>query len=90
MSDLSQSLLDLIRPELEVMVEVEVERRRVLEVRPWMTTAETAEYLRLSEAAVRQRAQRGTIPSHKDDAGRWLFHREELDHALGLPKRSSW
>ena len=54
---------------------------------PWLDSTEAAEYLRMSEAAVRQRAQRGTLPSHKDE-GRWLFHRDELDSALGFTRGS--
>ena len=84
-SDLATALLDLVRPQLEDMVEAAVEERLAVKVSPWMTTEEAAGYLRTTEAAVRQRAQRGTIPAHKDDAGRWLFHREELDRALGHP-----
>ncbi len=44
----------------------------------WMTTDQAAAYLRLSREALRARARRGTIPSHRD-GDRWLYSRAEID-----------
>jgi excisionase family DNA binding protein len=85
MNDLTDALLDLIRPELEELVEAKVGEQLRLFVppppEPWMTTAQAARYLGLTEVGLRARAQRGTVPAHKDE-GRWLFNRQELDAAL--------
>jgi excisionase family DNA binding protein len=83
---LAAAILDLVRPQLEKIVKAEVEERLLSFVPPqpdpWMTTTQAAEYLQLDEEALRKRARRGTIPAHRDDAGRWLFKMEELDASL--------
>lgn len=48
-----------------------------------MTTDQAARYLQTSEQALRKRAQRAGVPAHRDDTGRWLFNRDEIDHARG-------
>ena len=84
-SDLARGLLDLVRGELEELVEARVSEQLRLFVppppEPWMTTAQAASYLGLTEVGLRARAQRGTVPAHKDE-GRWLFNRQELDAAI--------
>lgn len=86
MTDLAENLLDLIRPQLEEVVRAEVDERLLAFVPPppdpWMTTTQAADYLQLNEEALRKRARRGTVPAHRDDAGRWLFRRDELDASL--------
>jgi excisionase family DNA binding protein len=85
MNDLARGLLDLIRPDLERLVDERVEQglRRFVppDPEPWMSTERAARYLGMSVPALRARAQRGTIPAHKDET-RWVFNREELDRAL--------
>ncbi len=46
---------------------------------PWLNVADTAEYLRTTEDAVRAMVRRGDLPVHRTGTGRLLFHREELD-----------
>ena len=80
------ALLDLLRPEIERLVDQRVQQKLVTVTiahrDPWLTTLEAAQYLRLSPEALRARARRGTIPAHRDGQ-RLLFHREELDQCLG-------
>ena len=49
----------------------------------WMTTREAAAYLRMSEAALRKRVQRGRIAAYRDGS-RLLFDRAELDSRVTL------
>jgi len=83
MDQLSEALLDILRPELERIVAERVDEalRSLAEPEPWMTTEDVASYLGLSRVAVEQRARRGTLPGYKDGS-RWLFRRDELDEAL--------
>lgn len=89
---LDEALLDLIRPQLQEMVDERVhEQLRLFEPpppEPWMTTDQAAKYLQLSEQALRKRARRPGFPAHQDDTGRWLFRREEIDEWLGVTRRS--
>jgi excisionase family DNA binding protein len=48
---------------------------------PWMTTLEAIHYTRLPEGTFRKLAASGAIPSHGGRAK--LFHRAEVDQALG-------
>lgn len=48
---------------------------------PWMTMEEAIAYSRIPEGTFRKLAARGEIPSH--GGRRRLFHRAELDAALG-------
>ena len=92
------AILDGLRPEIERLVDQRVdERLRGVEPPgpdPWMTTAEAADYLRLTPEALRARARRGTVPARRD-GDRYLFHREELDASIRcrrpsrLPSRAS-
>jgi excisionase family DNA binding protein len=82
---LADEILDLVRPQLVEIVDALVEERLARfeppPPEPWMTAKEAAVYLSTSVTAIRQKAQRGTVPAHKDE-GRWLFHREELDEYI--------
>lgn len=50
---------------------------------PWMSVAEAAEYLRVSEYTVRVRVKAGEIPSSRV-GDRVVLHRRELDRWLGV------
>src|SRR5262245_26671703 len=83
---LVSALLALLAPDIERMVDERVgERLAAYEAarRPteWMTITEAAAYLRLTPAALRARARRGTVAAYHDN-GRWLFRRSELDAGL--------
>lgn len=86
MSDpLVTTLLDLLRPEVERLVEQLVAERLAALPAPepsrWLTVREAAAYVRLSEPALRARARRGSVPGYLDE-GRWIFDRVELDEHL--------
>lgn len=85
MSGLADEILDLVRPQLEEIVDALVEERleRFIppQPEPWMTTEQAAAYLAMSVPALRARAQRGTIPAVKDEF-RWIFNRADLDQHL--------
>jgi hypothetical protein len=49
----------------------------------WLTLDEASERLRLSPAALRKRAQRGTAPGAVKDGSRWLFDARALEAGLG-------
>jgi excisionase family DNA binding protein len=85
-STFSTKLLD----ELIALIETTVSETVATNSTPtkWLTTAEAAEHLRLSETAVRKRAQRGTLPAHRDGS-RLLFNRAELDNRVTLVSRST-
>jgi excisionase family DNA binding protein len=53
----------------------------------FLTVAEAAGYLRISEGSMRQKMRRHSIPSHKVE-GRRLLRRQALDEAvLGSPAK---
>jgi excisionase family DNA binding protein len=85
-------LLDLLRPEIEQLVDELVTQRfaahRLPQPGRWLTTAEAAGYLRLRPEALRARARRGSVPAHRD-GDRYLFDRDELDRHLRSPDRSA-
>ena len=58
---LANAILDLVRPELQRMVE-DVVSKRLPAPKKWLTTASAAEYLSISPAAVRQRVRANRIP----------------------------
>jgi excisionase family DNA binding protein len=82
---LVQALLDLLRPEVERLVNDFVTQRlisfRPRQPDPWLDVADASTYLRLTPAALRARIRRGTIPAHRDGS-RWLLDRRELDAHL--------
>jgi hypothetical protein len=86
MSELVTALLEPLAPEIERMVEERLSEclmsyPKSPQPAEWMTTAESAAYLRLTPAALRARVRRGTVRAHNDN-GRWLFRRSELDADL--------
>ena len=50
---------------------------------PWMTTEEAIEYTRIPRGTFEKRSADGTLPSHDGGVRRRLYHRDELDRALG-------
>jgi len=79
-TDLTQAILELVRPELQRMVADEV-RARTPDPKPWLSTKEAAEYLGISEQAVRDRVYAKTLKARR--SGRSLrFRRSDLDASL--------
>jgi excisionase family DNA binding protein len=69
----------VIREEAERVFE-EREAQRA-EVRRWLSVAQAADYLASSEAAIRARIERGTLPVRRLGS-RVLIDRDELDRIL--------
>jgi excisionase family DNA binding protein len=90
---LAVALFDLLRPELERLVDQRVAEKLACftppQPDPWMTAAEGARYLNLSPEAVRARCRRGTLPGHHDGT-RWLLDRRELDAHLTRPSQNGF
>ncbi len=74
--ELVQALEELVAER----VSVELERGRA--ERAWLTLDEAAARYRTTAAALRKRAQRGTLPGAVRDGGRWLVESGVYDGAL--------
>jgi excisionase family DNA binding protein len=72
-------------PELDALAAALAERLRLSEPSPWMTTAEAADYMRVSVRWLRQHLHQ--VP-HSKVEGRLFFSRRELDAWLGENRRS--
>jgi hypothetical protein len=82
--------LDQLRTQLarDVAKEVAQElREQIASPSPWMTTAEAIAYSALPPGTFRKRAAAGEIPSHGGKTK--IFHRAELDRALGYVDRNA-
>jgi hypothetical protein len=83
-----ETLLDVLSPQVVAALEqlvaervrVELEHRDV--ARAWLTLEEAAVRYRTTPAALRKRAQRGTLPSAVRDGARWLVEAGAYDRAL--------
>jgi excisionase family DNA binding protein len=87
----TDALADVLRAVVAELVATEVERqladRDGDEPAPFLTVAEAAGYLRISEGLMRQKIRRHSIPSYKVE-GRRLLRRQDLDEAvLGSPAK---
>jgi hypothetical protein len=71
--------------ELDALAAALAERLHLQNGSPWMNTAETAEYLRVSVRWLRQHLQQ--VP-HSKVEGRLFFSRTELDAWLAQKRRS--
>lgn len=82
---LAAALLELLRPELERLVDQRVEERLASftppQPDPWLDVREASDYLHLTPEALRARIRRGSIPAHWDGS-RWLLDRRELEQHL--------
>jgi excisionase family DNA binding protein len=72
-------------PQLDALAAALAERLQLSEPSPWMTTAEAANYLRVSVRWLRQ--QLGQVP-HSKVEGRLFFSRRDLDAWLEGKRRS--
>jgi excisionase family DNA binding protein len=72
-------------PQLDALAAALAERLQLSEPSPWMTTAEAADYLRVSVRWLRQ--QLGQVP-HSKVEGRLFFSRRDLDAWLAGKRRS--
>ncbi|HSC50119.1 MAG TPA: helix-turn-helix domain-containing protein [Gaiellaceae bacterium] len=72
-------------PDLDALAAALAERLRLSEPSPWMTTAEAADYMRVSVRWLRQHLQQ--VP-HSKVEGRLFFSRRELDAWLASNRRS--
>ena len=72
-------------PHLDALAAALADRLHLSEPSPWMTTAEAADYLRVSVRWLRQ--QLGQVP-HSKVEGRLFFSRRELDVWLEGKRRS--
>lgn len=70
---------------LDALASALAERLNLSEPSPWMTTAETADYLRVSVRWLRQHL--GQVP-HSKVEGRLFFSRRDLDAWLEGKRRS--
>ena len=77
---LSPALVAAIEELVADTVRAELERDR--DARRWLTLDEAAERYRTTPAALRKRAQRGTLPGAVRDGARWLVEASELDRVL--------
>jgi hypothetical protein len=78
MSNLADTLLDAIWPEIERRVATMIEEH---DYRPpereWLNTEEAADLLRVTPEALAQRARRGQVKAQKRGR-RWLYRRQDL------------
>jgi hypothetical protein len=84
---LSSSALESVRHWIDSSVEEQL--RHVLpaavqcaQQSPWLDTKNAADYLQVTENALRLRVRAGLVPAHRDTAGRLRFHRDELDQSM--------
>jgi hypothetical protein len=76
-------LLEALRPIVDELVEEKLATALRDATRPrWMTLEEAAEHVRSTPAALRKRAQRGTLPGAVRDGSRWLVDARQLDTSL--------
>jgi excisionase family DNA binding protein len=71
--------------DLDALASALAERLQLSEPSPWMTTAEAADYMRVSVRWLRQHLHQ--VP-HSKVEGRLFFSRRELDAWLGDNRRS--
>jgi excisionase family DNA binding protein len=71
--------------DLDALAAALAERLQLSEASPWMTTAEAADYMRVSVRWLRQHLHQ--VP-HSKVEGRLFFSRRELDAWLGENRRS--
>ena len=71
--------------DLDALAAALAERLQLSEPSPWMTTAEAADYMRVSVRWLRQHLHQ--VP-HSKVEGRLFFSRRELDAWLGDNRRS--
>ena len=72
-------------PDLDALAAALAERLQLSESSPWMTTAEAADYMRVSVRWLRQHLHQ--VP-HSKVEGRLFFSRRELDAWLAANRRS--
>jgi excisionase family DNA binding protein len=72
-------------PDLDALASALADRLRLSEPSPWMTTAEAADYMRVSVRWLRQHLHQ--VP-HSKVEGRLFFSRRELDAWLQGKRRS--
>ena len=72
-------------PDLDALASALADRLQLSEPSPWMTTAEAADYMRVSVRWLRQHL--GQVP-HSKVEGRLFFSRRDLDTWLEGKRRS--
>jgi excisionase family DNA binding protein len=77
--------LDMLADEVATRVAARLADRIASQASPWMAMDEAIAYTRIPAGTFRKLVAAGRIPSH--GGRRKLFHRDELDAALGLGGR---